>query len=72
MGGTTLICDKCGEAVRVSSEYELTLFMAEHKLKCGGEIESLWKDYDKMTNEEKDKLTKQVMFRQGKLGKLTR
>jgi len=70
--GTTFICEKCREAVRIWGESELTLFISEHKLKCDGKIESLWKNYDKMSNDERERLVKQVMWKSGKIGKITR
>jgi hypothetical protein len=70
MGGSTFKCNKCENCIRVSSLEEFEEYQQEHNKTCDGKFESLWKDYDKMTKEVKEKLIKKVIFRHGELGKL--
>jgi len=72
MGGSTYACNICGDAIRISSLMELKEFQEFHnkREKCNGKYESIWKDYDRMSDEQKDKLIAQVMGTYGKLGKL--
>ena len=70
MGGSTQKCNVCSDCVRICSREELDEYQREHNKKCSGRFESLWKDYDKMTNEEKERKLRQVMFRHGKIGKV--
>lgn len=67
--GSTFKCDKCGEMVRVCNESELEEYQKEHNEKCSGKFESIWKNYDKMSNEDKEIMIKAVMFKQGKITK---
>ena len=46
---STYICKKCGTIFRTASPIEYDLFILEHKSKCNGKFESIWKNYDKMT-----------------------
>jgi len=52
LGGTTFICCVCGDVIRISSTYELEFHQDLHNEfeKCIGIYESIWKDYDKMSN----------------------
>lgn len=65
MGGSTYKCNACEFTVRVSSWQELEEFQQEHNHTCNGTLESIWKDYDKMSKEEKEKKLKEVMFKRG-------
>lgn len=64
---STFKCSKCAEIVRFSCQSELDEYIQEHKKICSGKFESVWKNYDKMTREEKDTMAKAVMFRHGKI-----
>ena len=65
MGGSTFKCGKCDFTVRVSSHEELDVYQKDHNILCDGKLGSIWKDYDTMSIEEKEKKCKEVMFRYG-------
>jgi len=65
MGGSTFKCNLCNFTVRVSSGAELDEYQQEHNKTCNGILESIWKNYDKMSKEEKDEKMKKLMFRHG-------
>ena len=56
MGGTTRKCSNpsCNFTVRVGSQEELDEYQDEHSRTCNGILESIWKDIDKMSKEEKE------------------
>ena len=64
---STYKCNKCGIMFRTSNPFEFVDEKIEHKKICDGKWESIWKNMDKMTNEEKVMLGKAVMFRHGKI-----
>ena len=63
--GTTFKCNKCEFTIRVSSQEELDDFQKEHKVICEGTLVSIWKNYDKMTKEEKEKKLEGLLFKYG-------
>ncbi len=65
MGGSTYKCSSCEFTVRVSSWQELEEYQQEHSHTCNGTLESIWKDYNKMSMKEKKKKISEVMFRHG-------
>lgn len=66
--GTTFKCDKCGEMFRLcGNQFELDEYQREHNKKCSGKFENIWKNYDKMSNKEKEIMVKAVMFKYGKI-----
>ena len=69
MGGSIFKCEKCDFTARVASYGELDVYQKDHEVLCDGKLESIWKGYDKMTNEEKEAKLKEhnPMFRYGVL-----
>ena len=65
MGGSTFKCKKCDFTVRVATYEKLHVYQKDHEILCDGKLESIWKDYDKMPYEEKEKKAKESMFRYG-------
>ena len=63
--GSTFKCYKCDFTVRVSVVEELEVYQKDHNILCDRKLESIWKNYDKMSNEEKEKKSSEVIFKYG-------
>ena len=65
MGGSTFKCRKCEFTVRVASYEDLDVYQKDHNILCDGKLESIWKDYDKMSDEEIRAKVKESAWRYG-------